>query len=64
MAKHGDVELNGLLEDSAPPPDISRVSIFRSAIAKHEKQAGFNTDTDEADHFGKRFTVPCFGVNG
>lgn len=48
MAKHGDVELTSLLEDSAPPPDISRVSIFRTAMAKHGKQVGLNTDIDEA----------------
>ena len=44
MAKHGDVELTSLLEDSAPPPDISRVSIFRTAIAKHEKQVGLRVE--------------------
>lgn len=39
FARHGDVELAGLLEDSAPPADLCRIGIFRSSIAKHDKQA-------------------------
>ena len=38
-SKHGDAELLTMLEETVAPPDISRIGIFRGAIAKHAKEA-------------------------
>ena len=37
--KHGDAELVGMLE-GAPPVDLERCGIFRTSMAKFQKQAG------------------------
>ena len=37
--KHGDAELVAMLE-GAPPVDLERCGIFRTAMAKFQKQAG------------------------
>ena len=45
--KHGDAELVGMLE-GAPPVDLERCGIFRTASAKFQRQAGC---TLFKDHF-------------
>ena len=40
LAKHADAELLLLLAEGAPPPDLSRIGIFRAAAAKHAKKVG------------------------
>lgn len=39
LAKHADSELLTLIQESVPPADIQKVSIFRSACRKHDKKA-------------------------
>lgn len=38
--KHADGELVSMLEESSPPVDLCRVTIFRVVARKYEKQAG------------------------
>ena len=38
--KHGDSELVAMLE-GAPPLDLQKCGIFRTSVAKYQKQAGF-----------------------
>ena len=40
MAKHADNDALNLIHESVPPADLSKVAIFRAALAKYEKQAG------------------------
>ena len=44
MMKHADSELLALIEETSPPVDLNRVSIFRTAIRRHEKQARDNNN--------------------
>eukprot|EP00435_Cladocopium_sp_Y103_P037111 s4346_g9.t1 len=39
LLKHGDNDLLKLMEESVPPVDLSRVSLFRVALNKYQKQA-------------------------
>lgn len=38
LAKHCDADLLAMLQDSVPPVDLERVSVFRSACKKFEKK--------------------------
>lgn len=40
MAKHADAELDVMITDTVPPPDISKIGIFRAPMAKHAKKVG------------------------
>ena len=44
MMEHADSELLALIEETSPPVDLNRVSIFRTAIRRHEKQARDNNN--------------------
>jgi len=39
MAKHGDAQLQALLESTVPPCDLAKVSLFNAALNKYEKEA-------------------------
>ena len=39
MCRHADLELQAMLDTTAPPADLATVGVFRSAIKKFEKQA-------------------------
>lgn len=39
MLKHCDNDLGAVLLDSAPPPDLMKVGVFRAAISKFERKA-------------------------
>ena len=39
LARHADAELDGLVERTVPPCDISRVGVFRAVMTKHVEQA-------------------------
>ena len=38
MSKHGDADLEALLDSTVPPCDLSRVALFDSSLQKLEKQ--------------------------
>lgn len=40
MCKHLDSKLTDMLENSVPPAELDRITSFRTACAKHNKQAG------------------------
>ena len=42
MAKHGDAQLQALLEATVPPCDLAKVSLFNAALNKYEKEACFD----------------------
>eukprot|EP00435_Cladocopium_sp_Y103_P076327 s59_g92.t1 len=39
LLRHADPELQNMLEQTVPPVDLSLIAIFRSPIAKYQKQA-------------------------
>lgn len=41
MSKHGDPDLQALVESTVPPCDLTRVALFHASMSKYEKQAGF-----------------------
>ena len=38
LLRHADPELQMMLESTVPPVDLSLIAIFRSPIAKYQKQ--------------------------
>lgn len=39
ILRHGDADLLALHEASVPPPDLQKVSIFSSHVAKYQQKA-------------------------
>jgi hypothetical protein len=39
LLRHADPELQTMLEQTVPPVDLSLIAIFRTPIAKYQKQA-------------------------
>ena len=44
MCKHCDIDLDSVLEQTAPPLDLVSISAFQTAIKKHAKKARRRAD--------------------
>lgn len=40
MNKHADADLMSILQNGAPPCDLSKIDLFKNHIAKFQKKAG------------------------
>ena len=40
LLRHGDADIQAMMDDSVPPIDLMRVGLFRVAVQQFEKKAG------------------------